>query len=199
MLFVNQLVELLDEVYRLEVFAAAVFVRHPAALLARVVEIKHRGDRVDSHTVDVILLQPEQGVSEQIISDLVAFVVEDQSAPILMLAFARIRVLVQMSAVEIGQAVPVLWKVSGHPIQNYTYAVAMTVIDEIHEVVGLAVPAGRREVADRLIAPASVVRMFSHRQQLDVRVAHLLHILDEVVSKLTVVEIAASLFRRSHP
>src|SRR5258708_77586 len=104
-----------------------------------------------------------------------------------------------MGAVEIGQSVPVFWKVSRHPIENYTYAVAVTVLDEITEVVGLAVAAGGREIADRLVTPAPVVRMFGHRQQLDVGVAHLLHVLDKLVSKLTVVEIAAALFRRSHP
>ena len=46
------------------------------------------------------------------------------------------------------------------------------------EVVRRAEAAGRREEADHLVAPRSRKRMLHHRQQLDVRVAHLLDVRD---------------------
>src|SRR3984893_1196899 len=172
MMLVNKLVELLDESNRFKVLASAVNVRKPAPLLARVVEVQHRGHRVNSQAVDMIFLQPKERVAVQIVSHLVSLVVEDQRSPILMLAFARVGVFIQMGAVKEGQPVAVLRKVSRHPIQKHADAAAMAVIDEIHELVGLAVPAPRRTVASCLIAPASVVGMLGDGAQLDVWVAH---------------------------
>ena len=49
----------------------------------------------------------------------------------------------------------------------------MKLIDEAHEILRCAVAAGRREVSGGLIAPRTVKRMLHHRQQLDMREAHL--------------------------
>ena len=139
MMQVNKFVELPDEVDGLEVFAPAVDVRQPLTFLARIIQVEHRRHRVNPQPVDVIFLQPEQRVAQQKVSHFVPPVVEDQGAPLLVLAFARVGVFVQMRAVEVGQAVPVFRKVGRHPIQNHAYAVAMAVIDEVRELVGLAV------------------------------------------------------------
>ena len=80
---------------------------------ARVIQIQHRCDGVHAQPVDVVLLQPEHRVRDQEGADLVAAVVEDQRAPIAMLALARIGVLVQGGAVEECQAVRVLGKCAG--------------------------------------------------------------------------------------
>jgi len=53
----------------------------------------------------VVFLEPEQRAREQEASDLVAPVIEDERAPILMLALARIRVLVQRGPVEVREPV----------------------------------------------------------------------------------------------
>ena len=77
----TQLVELLQERDRLEILAAAEAVRHPLALLARVVEVEHRRDRVDAQPVDVVLAQPEERVREQEVLHLGAAEVEDVACP----------------------------------------------------------------------------------------------------------------------
>ncbi len=53
-------VHLLQEVDRLQVFAPALLVGYPLALLARVIEVEHRGHRIDPQPVDVIFFRPEQ-------------------------------------------------------------------------------------------------------------------------------------------
>ena len=53
---VDRRVGLLQQLHGLEVLAAAVLVGHPLAVLARVVEVEHRGDGVDPQAVDVELL-----------------------------------------------------------------------------------------------------------------------------------------------
>ena len=88
MMLVRQDVEFLDERNGFEILAAAEFVGNPFARLAAVVEIQHRGDGIDPQAVDVIFVEPEQGVGEQEIAHFGAAVVEDQRAPVGMLALA---------------------------------------------------------------------------------------------------------------
>jgi len=52
------LVEAAQERDRLEVLPAAMLVRNPLPLLARVVEIEHRRDRIDAQSVGVVLAEP---------------------------------------------------------------------------------------------------------------------------------------------
>ena len=122
----------------------------------------------------MVFVQPEQRVREQEIPHFVAPVVEDQRAPVRMRALARIGVLVKMRAVEFRQPVRVAREMRRRPVQNHAKSFVMAAIHEIHEIVRRAVTAGRREIADRLIAPRAVKRMLHDGHQLDVRVAHLL-------------------------
>ena len=126
---------------------------------ARVIEIEHRGDRVHAKAVDVILVDPEERVRQQKILDFVAAVVENQRAPIGMLAEARVGVFVEMRAVEKGEAVRVAREMRGSPIEQHADAFLVALVDEIHEIFGRAVAAGDGEVADGLIAPRGVERM----------------------------------------
>ena len=114
----RQRVQPLQELDRLEVLAAAEAVGNPLAFAPRVVEVQHRRDRVHAQAVDVILLEPEQRVRQQEVPDLVAAVVEDERAPVLVLALPRIGVLVERGAVEARQTVLVLGKVSRHPVED---------------------------------------------------------------------------------
>src|SRR5206468_12010341 len=99
------------------------------------------------------LLEPEQRVAEQKCPDLVAAVVEDQRAPVLVFALPRIRVLVQRRAVELREAMSILGKVPRHPVEDHAQAVDVALVDEVAEVVRRAEAARRREGADDLIAP----------------------------------------------
>ena len=153
-----------QEVERFEVLAAAVAVGDPFAGLATVVEIEHGGHRIDTQAVDVKLLEPVERVAEQKIADLVAPVVEDQRAPVLMLALARVGVLVERGAVEPAQREVVLGEMRRHPVEDHTDASVMQGIDEVTEIVWGAEARRRRVVARNLIAPRAVERMLHHRQ-----------------------------------
>ena len=76
--------------------------------LARVVEIQHRRDGIDAQAVDVVLVQPEQRIREKEIPHLVAAVIEDQRAPVPVLALPRIGMLEERGAVERREPVRVL-------------------------------------------------------------------------------------------
>jgi hypothetical protein len=110
---VDRGVRLLQELDRVEVLPAAVLVRQPLPVLARVVEVEHRGHRVDAQAVDVELLQPVAGVGDEEVAHLRAAEVEDVGAPLGVLAAAGVRVLVEGWPSKRPSAKPSLGKCAG--------------------------------------------------------------------------------------
>ena len=188
-------VEILEELDRLEVFASAVTVGDPLARLAansrgrastrRRRRAGRRRDRSRART----------GARHQEVADFAAAVVEDVRAPVGMHSLPRVGMLVQGRAVEVAQPVSVAGKVGRHPVDDHAHVGLVAIVDEVHEVFGRAVAAGRREVAGRLVAPRAVERVLADRHELQVRVAHLVHVVDELLGQLAVVEVAATVFR----
>ena len=64
----------------------------------------------------------------------------------------------------------------------------MAAIDEILEIIRRAESAGGREHAGRLITPRAQEGVFHDRQQLNVGVAHLLYIRQQLVNQFTVAQ-----------
>ena len=112
---VHHFVRFAQEIDGFQILVAAVAVRNPLARLARVIEIQHRSDRIHAQSVDVILLQPEQRVRDQERPHFIAAEVEDQRAPVAVLAQARIFVLIQRRAVEKREPMRVFGKVRRAP------------------------------------------------------------------------------------
>ena len=147
----------------------------------------------------MIFVHPEKRVGDQEILHFGAAVIENQRAPIGLRALTRIGVLVKMRAIEFGQAVSVARKMRRRPIEEHADAGLMQAIDESHEVVGRAVAAGGREVADGLIAPGAVEGMLHHGHEFDVRKAHFLQVGDQLIRGLAVGEPAISLLGVAAP
>ena len=97
-------VEMAQEADRLQVFAAAIDVGNPLALLAAVIAIQHRGDRIDPQPVDVEMLQPVHAAGDQEALHFPAAEIVDVGVPVLMESLPRIGMLEQRRAVETGQA-----------------------------------------------------------------------------------------------
>src|SRR3989338_4896094 len=87
-------VQLLDELQSLQVLAPTVLVWQPLAGLAGIVEVDHGSHGVHAQTVYVELIHPVVGVGDKEVAYFVAAVVENVSAPVLMLPDTRIFVLV---------------------------------------------------------------------------------------------------------
>ena len=75
----------------------------------------------DPHAVDVILLQPVKRTRQQKVLHLVATEVEDQRAPVAVLALARVGMLIQMGAVEVAQPMLCLLYTSPSPRDRTRY------------------------------------------------------------------------------
>ncbi len=183
---VEVLVHVAQEVDGLEVLVAAVDVRHPLPVLAGVVEVEHGRDRVHPQRVDVELGDPVQGVGDQERLHLVAAVVEDVGAPVLVLALTRVGVLVEGRAVEAAQRPLVLGEVAGHPVEDDADAGLVQAVDQVAELVGTAEARHRREVVGHLVAPGRLEGVLGDRHQLDVGVALPGHVLDQLVGEFEV-------------
>ena len=195
----RQRVELADELDRLDVLPPAVAIRNPLPFAPRVIEVEHRRDGIDAQTVDVVLVQPVEGVRQQVVADLVAAVVEDQRAPVAMLPLAGVGVFEERRAVEPRQRVRVAWKVPGHPVEDHADTCLVADVHERLELLRRAETARRRVEAGDLVAPRSRKRMLHHRQQLDVRVAHLLHVRNEPRRQLRVGQVALAVVAGACP
>ena len=147
----------------------------------------------------MILVEPKERVGNEKVLHFVAAVVVNQSAPVGVSALARIRVLVQMRAVELREAVGVTGKMRGRPIENYADARDVAAVDEFHELRGRAKAAGDGVVAERLIAPGTVEGMLHDGEQLDVRVAQLFHVGNELVGYFAVGEPAVAFLGNAAP
>jgi hypothetical protein len=97
-------------------------------------------------------------------------------------------VLVQRGAVEPGQRPVVAREVRGHPVEDHAQAALVQAVDEGAEIVGLAEARRRGEVPGDLVAPRAAERVLHHRQQLDVREAHVGRVVRELVGQLPVAE-----------
>src|SRR4029079_12063289 len=140
-LFVTKFVKPLEKIYGLKVFPATVNVGERLPGLARVIEVKHRGHGVHAQTVDVIFVEPEKRVTDQKIPHFVASKIKNEGTPVLMLALARIHMLIEMGAVEPGERMCVLRKMRRYPVHNHANSGLMAFIDEMTEVVWRTKPA----------------------------------------------------------
>src|SRR5207247_8314760 len=109
-------------------------------------------------------VEPEEGVADEKIAHLVAAKIENERAPILLFALARVHVLVEIGAIEFGQRVCVLWKMRRHPIHDHADAGLMTSVDKMAKVVIRPEPAGGRIIICDLITPRAFERMLGNRQ-----------------------------------
>ena len=197
MVLEDRFVELLEEVHRLKVARATVLVRLPLAVLTPVVEIEHIRDCVDAQPVDVELLEPEQRIRDEEALHLCAPVVEIGCAPLPVLRACFVIGLIEVLAVEMTKPLLILAEMPRHPVHDDADAVLMRRIDQIAEVIGRTVAARHGEVARRLIAPRTVIRVLAERHELDVSVVHVLDIADELIRQIAVGEILP--FKRAAP
>src|SRR5882757_3010647 len=181
---INNFVQTLQEGDRREIFPAAEFIRNPLPFVSGVVEIEHGSHGVHAQPVNVVLVEPEDGIRDQKILHFVAAVVEDQSAPIRMLSLARVGMLVEMGAIELSQAVAVTREMRGRPVQKNSNAGLVEPVDEVHEVLRRAVAAGCGEISESLVSPGAIERVLHYGHELDVRVTHLFYVGNQPVGKL---------------
>ena len=87
-------------------------------MLARIVEVEHRGDGIDAQAVEMEFLGPVERIVDEVGKHLGAAEIVDRGVPVGMEALARILMLVKGGAVEPAQAVGVGREMRRHPVED---------------------------------------------------------------------------------
>ena len=132
---------------------AAVLVRNPLAVFTRVVAVNHGSNRVNADTVKAETFYPIQGVALQEVFHFVSAEVVNQGVPVLVVAFARVGVFVQRSAVKLGQAVVVGWEMADYPVEDNADTLVVCGFNQCAQFFRRTETAGRRIQTGCLIAP----------------------------------------------
>ena len=140
-----------------------------------------------------VAIEPEQRAREQEVGHLRAPVIVDQSIPIDVPRLLGIGVLVERGAVETREAVRIVRKMAGYPIEDHAKPGAMAGIDQRCEIGGASETAGRREHAGRLIAPGAVKRMLGDRHKFDMGEIEIAHIGRQLVRQFAIGQPAMAL------
>src|SRR3954452_7771759 len=128
MLFEGFLIKAAEKIDGIEIFAAAELVRNPLTLFAGIVEIQHGCNCIYTETVYVIFVEPEHGAGHEEAAHFGASVIEDVGLPLRMESLARVGVLIEVGAVEVGKAVCIGGKMGRNPVQNHGDAVLVQVV-----------------------------------------------------------------------
>ena len=130
------------------------------------------------------LREPVAGVRNQKRAHLGLAVIINPRRPVGVLVHRGVGELIAARTVKFIEPVPVLRKMRRHPIENHADSLLMRLVDEIFEILRCAVPVRRGIVTRDLIAPRRVVGIFHNRQQLNVRVAHILDVGQQLAGQL---------------
>ena len=181
-------VDLTDKRAGVQVLLGTVFVELLlAGIVNAKVEVQHAGHAVHANAVHVEVLKPVQHVGDQEGADLAAGEVKLVRAPV-----GVNLVLKQHVTVKGGKAVGVGAKTAGHPVHNHADTRLVARIDKVHELLRVAVARCGGIVAGRLVAPGAVEGMLHERHDLDMRIAHVAHVVYELNRQVVVgVELAA--------
>ena len=124
--------------------------------------------------------EPVAGVRHEEGAHLRLSVVKNARRPVGMLVHHRVGKLVAARAVKLVKTVLVLREMRRDPVEDHAEALPVAFIHEAHQLLRRAVAVRRRVIARHLIAPRRVVGIFHDRQQLDMRIAHVLDIGDQL-------------------
>ena len=93
--------------------------------------------------------------------------------------FLGIKVLIKCRAIELNKPVQIIRKVRRRPIKDHTEPFGMGRFNETCKLRRRTIARCRRINPKWLITPRWIVGMLHHRQQLDMRKAHLSGVIDQ--------------------
>ena len=179
-------IQLAHEIHTLQVHPPAEHIGPP--VIPVIVVIQHGSHRVHPKGVDMELPDPVDSVGNQEGTDLRLRMVKGQGSPDREFPAERIAAFIQRRPIKPGHGKAVLRKMGRHPVQDHTDAGLMHFVDEGAEIVRRSVAAGRGVVSGDLVSPGQVKGMLADAHELNMGVAHILHILHKIVRQLGVIQ-----------
>jgi hypothetical protein len=184
---------------RVNIFSSAILIGNPFTLLARIIQVKHRCDRIHTQPVAVALFQPENRARYQETAHLVPAVVENITLPVWMITLAWIFMLKKMRSIKIRQSILIRREMRWYPVENYADVVLVKMINHLHEFIRISKPARRCKIPQRLVAPRTVKRMLHYRHEFNMCKSHFLYVLGQLVRKVRVAQKLGRIFNPPAP
>ena len=144
-------------------------------------------------------LEPEHRVADQEIPDLIAAEVENQGAPVGVLALTGIGMFVERGAVEPRETMGVFRKVRRNPVDDDPDAALVAAIHKFTKLIRRAEATGRGKVTANLIAPGFVVGKLRHRHEFNMGVAHFFDVIDKLIGEFEIGEETIFLLKAALP
>ena len=186
-------VHFLEERNRLKVAVVAVLIGNPFARRFVVIEIEHCRHSIYAKRVDVVFLEPINGVGNEKALYLLAAKVKATRAPPLVLLAVKALVFVKRLSIKFVKTVCILCKVRGDPVKDNADACLVHGIYKRHKILRTAVARRGRVIAADLIPPRAIIGIFADGHQFHVRVPHLLEVGGKVAGGFGIRVIAAVL------
>ncbi len=180
------IVQLAHEIHAFEVHPAAEHVGTP--FFAVIVVIKHGSDCIHAQRVDMEFVDPIEGVGDQERADFRLAVVEGHRAPNREFRTKRVAVFIKAGAVKIPQRPFIFAEMGGDPVKDDPDPGLMHFVDKIAEIIRRPVAGSRGIITGHLIAPGKVEGIFADPHQFHMGIAHVIHILSQVIRQLPVIQ-----------
>ena len=179
-------IHMLEKFNGFQILIITIFICHPLPVLFTIVQVQHGSNCIHPQSVHMKFLDPEQCVGNQEIHNFIFAVIKYLGSPVRMLSHSRIGMLKQRSAVKLCQAMCVSRKMSRYPVQNHPDLIFMQCIDQIHKILGCAIPGSRRIITGYLISPGTVKRMLRNTHQLHMCKTHFFQIFHNGIRELPI-------------
>ena len=133
------------------------------------------------------LLDPEQRIRNQKVSDFILPIIKYLGSPVRMLPLLRVGIFISRGTVKVGQSMDISGKMSRNPVQDHANLILMKVIDHPCKIFRRSITGSRCEIARHLISPGAIKRVFRNPHQFNMRVSHVLYILGDLFRKFPVI------------
>ena len=121
-------IKMLEKLNRLKILISTILVWNPLSVLLSIIKIKHGCHCIDTQSVHMEMLDPEQCIS-------------------------RICILKSRCSVKISQSVSILREMCRNPVKNHTNPIPVQIIDHISEIFRCSISGSRCKITSYLISP----------------------------------------------
>ena len=146
-------IKMLEKLNRLKILIATILVWDPLSVLLSIIKIKHGCHCIDTQSVHMEMLDPEQCICNQEIPYLRLFIIKDLRSPVRMLSLSRICILKSRCSVKISQSVSILREMCRNPVKNHTNPIPVQIIDHISKIFRCSISGSRCIITGYLISP----------------------------------------------
>ena len=186
MILMQHGIHLTEKCDAFQILHAAVHIRHPFSGFTVIIQIEHRSRIQSRDTIEFVFLGPMIQRRQQIRSYHCGTQIKLQHTGTRIDPASGIRIFIKCCAVKIAQTVIYIRKITGCPCQDHTNP---CLVHRLHKtlIIFSGTKTGcRGKEMGCMIARIRSIRIFHHRHQLHMRVAHSLQIVSKAIHRLRI-------------